>query len=177
LKSNGFLLRGVSERTKSLYNPLVERDSVSLSAARGCVAPVGTDGFTCPSGLCSSGNLLIGIVQNNGVIASIRPALQVDDDFVRKAHDASNSPPETRFRFAGPCVSTSCEQWAQGRCTVGDAVAQELPGGDSHLRACVIRSTCRWWAQNGPAACHSCSGIVHTPHPGQPDETAGGSPV
>lgn len=116
---------------------------------------------TCPSGLCAAGNLLIGIVQGNGVVAPVTPALEVDDSFVQRAIGSSVHPPEARFRFAGHCVTTSCEQWTGTRCAVGDKAVRLQPSRQA-LAPCSIRATCRWWKQNGSAACAACSLMVHT---------------
>jgi hypothetical protein len=119
--------------------------------------------WTCPSSKCASGNLLIGIVRSDGTVAAISPTLEVDDEFVCQARDASHRAPETRFRFAGPCVTTSCQQWTGSRCAIGDLVAGASQPNSEPLQPCSIRSTCRWWSQNGRAACRSCSLVVHTP--------------
>ena len=65
------------------------------------------------------------------------------------------------MRFAGPCVTDRCQHWGGGRCGVGDLIASAATG-DAQPPPCPIRATCRWWAQNGVAACHVCPMIVHT---------------
>lgn len=122
-----------------------------------------TESLTCPSSDGAIGNLLIGIVCSDGTVAATRPPLGIDDDFVKKASVSSDQPPETRFRFAGPCVTTACQQWAGTRCAIGDLVANASTTTAGHLPPCDIRPTCRWWSQNGPAACRSCALVVHTP--------------
>jgi hypothetical protein len=127
-------------------------------------APAGADtaaAQTCPSSHCAPGNLLIGIVAGDGSIVPVRPPLPVDETFVDEAQQASGRPPEARFRFAGRCVTSLCRQWTGSRCVVGDVVAASDPGPQS-LQPCAIRPTCRWWAQNGPAACRGCTLVVHT---------------
>ena len=120
--------------------------------------------LTCPSHICASGNLLIGIVNSDGNVVPLRNPLEVDDDFVRRASAASHQSPESRFRFAGPCVTTSCKQWTGSRCAIGDVVAAAWQEDSGALQPCSIRATCRWWAQNGPSACSSCLLVVRTPH-------------
>jgi hypothetical protein len=126
-------------------------------------APAGDDTteLTCPSSHCAPGNLLIGIVAGDGSIVPIRPPLAVDDTFVDDARQASQRPAEARFRFAGRCVTSSCQQWTGSRCGIGDIVAASRPEPEP-LRPCVIRPTCRWWAQNGPDACRGCALVAHT---------------
>lgn len=118
--------------------------------------------FTCPSGNCSSGNLLIGIVQRDGSVLGVHPPLEVDEVFVARAEASSTHAPETRFRFAGACVTTACKQWTGHRCAISDAATTKAPALD-RLQPCAVRPTCRWWAQNGSAVCASCPLVVHTP--------------
>jgi hypothetical protein len=54
--------------------------------------------LTCPSGTCSPGHLLIGIVGSDGTSVGVRPPLQVDDQFVATATAASGRAP----RSSGP---------------------------------------------------------------------------
>jgi hypothetical protein len=131
---------------------------IATRARSGSVHPAA---LTCPSSDCSTGNLLIGVVQRDGTVSRVQPPLEVDDHFVRRAEESSQHPPEARFRFAGPCVTTSCQQWTGSRCAVGDLVANATPDVEA-LQPCAIRATCRWWSQNGPRACTSCSLVAHS---------------
>ncbi|MFG2111274.1 hypothetical protein ACGFRB_01295 [Streptomyces sp. NPDC048718] len=130
-------------------------------------------GATCPSSSCTAGHLLLGIVRPDGTVAALHPPLPVSAAFAERAAAPGARPPEARFRFAGPCAESACRQWAEGRCSVGDEVAQRgraeraesAAQGDAEAPApppCAIRSTCRWWAQGGADACRICPGVVHT---------------
>lgn len=134
--------------------------------------PAGADTaeLTCPSSHCAPGNLLIGIVAGDRSIVPVRAPLAVDETFVEQAHEASERPPEARFRFAGRCVTSACRQWSGSRCGIGDIVAAADPGSQP-LQPCAIRPTCRWWAQNGPAACRGCTLVVHTAGDGHQSPT------
>jgi hypothetical protein len=118
--------------------------------------------LTCPSSTCSPGHLLIGIVRSDGTTVGVRPPLAIDDHFVATANAAGSRPPEARFRFAGPCVTSRCRHWADQRCSLGDLVASGAPTDDAPPPPCAIRPTCRWWAQSGVAACRVCPMVVHT---------------
>lgn len=119
----------------------------------------------CPSSTCEPGHLLLGIVRPDGTLSHISPPIEVDVSFVEKASAKGQRLPESRFRFAGPCVESSCCHWLGERCSVGDEVASaaERPDGSYKLNPCHIRPTCRWWAQNGGAACQICPLIVRSP--------------
>lgn len=134
--------------------------------------PHGEGALTCPSRDCASGNLLIGVVRADGTVARMHPPTEIDDRFVDRACHASSRPAEARFRFSGPCVTGACENWTGTRCGVSDAITAAVSPECLPLQPlprCEIRPTCRWWSQNGTAACRMCSLIVHTP----PDHARG----
>jgi hypothetical protein len=113
----------------------------------------------CPSARCTSGAILLGIVMPDGRVAFPQERLVIDETFVETAHQGR--PPEQRFRFSSPCVESGCCQWTGSRCGIIDEVLEvHAPTHDKALPACSIRSTCRWFAQAGPAACRVCPDIV-----------------
>lgn len=64
------------------------------------------------------------------------------------------------FRFAAPCEQAGCANWSGAHCRVAERLVQILPVSSPDLPACVIRLRCRWFAQEGAAACMRCSQIV-----------------
>jgi hypothetical protein len=129
---------------------------------------------TCPSSTGTAGNLLIGIVRPDGTVAPVRPALEVDAEFVERAGAAGRAP-EERMRFAGPCAGSGCRQWLDERCGLVERLTSDAstdsPTGDP--LPCPIRPTCRWWAQRGPAACRVCPTIVRGATPRETTVTLG----
>ena len=120
----------------------------------------------CPSACCEEGAILLGVVGAAGVIGYVTPQMTVDADFCRKARRGRM--PETRFRFAQPCIKSQCIQWTGDRCGLIDQVL-ESPEGVSRtgsspepLPKCVIRPSCRWFAQAGTQACAVCPLIIHS---------------
>ena len=111
----------------------------------------------CPSAPGEPGALLLGLVGRDGRIGYLRPALEIDEDFVAKA--LAGRAPEKRFRFAQPCRESGCRHWSEGRCGVADAAARS-DEDDGSLPACAIRPRCRWFAQAGASACRSCPTVV-----------------
>lgn len=113
----------------------------------------------CPSASCEPGALLLGVIGGDGRVGYVRPALEIDEDFVAKA--LAGRAPEKRFRFAQPCSESDCGYWSDGRCGVADAAAgSDVGNDDGSLPACAIRPRCRWFAQSGAAACRGCPVIV-----------------
>jgi len=117
----------------------------------------------CPSAKCGEGALLIGIIGPDGNAGFLRPALTVDSTFVETARQGQD--PEHRFRFAAPCLETSCAQWTGTRCGVIDKATFGQPPATGSLPACAVRSRCRWHAQSGLAACETCASIFRFTHP------------
>ena len=68
--------------------------------------------------------------------------------------------PTQVFRFAGRCEEGRCAQFANGRCSLGERIAKFLPVVSETLPSCLIRATCRWHAESGPAACLRCPQVT-----------------
>ena len=118
------------------------------------------DGLTCPSARCEPGSSLIAVLAEDGRLAHVTPELPVDEAFVARA--SRHGPPEARMRFASPCVEARCAQWTGTGCgVIADGLAADVPTGDDRrLLRCAIRPRCRWYAQEGGAACRLCPLIV-----------------
>lgn len=125
-------------------------------------ADTGPAGKTCPSTSCREGALLLAVMTQRGSLAYIHPPTPVDAAFV--AREVARGNPDQRFRFAGPCIEDGCPQWAGTRCAIGDMAAKAvdlgMPTSRQHLPACSIRHSCRWYFQQGAAACAACPFIV-----------------
>jgi hypothetical protein len=121
----------------------------------------------CPSFNCIEGASLIGIIGPDGEVNYVNPSPTVDADFVERASQLRR-PAEQRFRFAAPCVKSSCVHWTDARCGVVDLAISvaEQPNEDTAassetLPKCSIRSKCRWFAQRGRSACGVCPSIFN----------------
>jgi hypothetical protein len=117
---------------------------------------------SCPSAPAAPGAGLLGVLGADGRIHNLRTAVRVDAEFLKAASQAG--PVEARMRFSGRCQTSGCAQWTGTRCGVIDRamalvetwktpVAEDLP-------PCTIRGDCRWFSQNGPVACGTCTLIV-----------------
>lgn len=104
--------------------------------------------------------MLLGVRGAEGRIVPLRTAMVVDDGFVEAARAAG--PPEARMRFASPCRTGGCAQWTGERCGVIARVMAHLntPPAPGTLPPCLIRASCRWYAERGGAACGVCDLVV-----------------
>jgi hypothetical protein len=66
-------------------------------------------------------------------------------------------------RLASPCAERCCGHFSDNRCTLASRIVGRLPEVVERLPACALRPSCRWWHQEGPAACHRCPQIVTEP--------------
>jgi hypothetical protein len=119
---------------------------------------------TCPSAPPEPGSVLLGVVVAPGQIVYITPNPPVTQGML-DTFEKGGIAPENRLRFAGRCMEHRCVQWAGSRCGLIDRVVDHFGGGDSTtpLPKCGIRNSCRWFAQQGRAACESCPEIIRKP--------------
>jgi hypothetical protein len=67
------------------------------------------------------------------------------------------------LRLAGPCAEGGCSHFSDHRCTLASRIVARLPAAVDRLPHCGFRPSCRWWHQEGQAACHRCTQIVTEP--------------
>ena len=68
--------------------------------------------------------------------------------------------PTEVFRFAAPCAGHGCRHFDGTHCQLAARTVNILPEAVDVLPACAIRPACRWWLQEGKAACLRCPVIV-----------------
>jgi hypothetical protein len=64
------------------------------------------------------------------------------------------------FRFAATCEQARCCHFDGANCALADRIVKQLPEVVDSLPQCHIRPTCRWFAEQGPAACRRCPQIL-----------------
>ena len=76
--------------------------------------------------------------------------------------------PTEVFRFAAPCAGSGCRHFDGTDCRLAQRIVSMLPTVVDVLPACPLRSNCRWWQQEGKAACLRCPQVVtKTYHPSE----------
>ena len=68
--------------------------------------------------------------------------------------------PTAIYRFAARCEERSCVHFDGTNCQLATRIVQILPAVVDSLPSCRIRPTCRWWVQEGRAACMRCPDIL-----------------
>jgi hypothetical protein len=113
----------------------------------------------CPSAPAQEGAILLGVVQADGSIAYLKDRIEVSPEFLKLARVGRS--PEQRFRFSSPCQESACGQWADGRCSLPERLAEVISEPESNgLPRCSIRAQCKWFDQAGAAACQICPLVV-----------------
>jgi len=73
---------------------------------------------------------------------------------------AAPAMPGEVLRLAARCEEAKCTHFNAGQCRLATRIVQMLPEVTNDLPPCVIRKTCRWFRQEGRAACLRCPQIV-----------------
>ncbi|HEX5543593.1 MAG TPA: hypothetical protein VFX60_18920 [Micromonospora sp.] len=121
-------------------------------------------GRMCPSTPVSNSTVFLGMITPAGRVAYVTPAVPTENVLDTLSADEAGRPLEKGYRFAGPCVTSSCGYWTGDHCGLGAKVAasyrEVTDPADDALPKCAIRRDCRWFAEQGRAACTPCSYIA-----------------
>jgi hypothetical protein len=79
--------------------------------------------------------------------------------------------PTEVFRFGAPCVESKCAHFSDERCGLATTIVEEVPVAVSGMPACSLRKNCRWFSQEGAAACLRCP-VVMTRESGRNETVA-----
>ncbi len=104
--------------------------------------------------------IVLGVVQQEGprpVVEYLNARLPATPDVL--AMSAPLKPTEV-FRLAATCAEHKCPHFDGADCRLATRVATMLPPVVESLPACVIRKECRWYSQEGRAACMRCPQIT-----------------
>jgi len=70
--------------------------------------------------------------------------------------------PTEVFRIAAPCAGKGCQHFDGHDCRLATKLVQLTPPVTKALPACSVRPDCRWWRQEGKAACMVCPSVKTT---------------
>ncbi|MDZ8054655.1 MAG: nitrogen fixation protein [Aulosira sp. ZfuVER01] len=115
----------------------------------------------CPSARPEPKNSVVfGII--SGTIAEPRVAYlkqpqTLTDELIAKASPIT---PAEIFRTASPCATKGCQHFDGQDCRLATRIVEKLPAIAEELPPCPIRRDCRWWQQEGKAACMRCPQVI-----------------
>jgi hypothetical protein len=117
--------------------------------------------LTCPSSQADvAGAVVFGIIGGSPEapeVGYLAQAVGVSDEILALAGPVL---PSEVFRIAGPCAAQACRHFDGQDCSLATKLVQLLPRAVDRLPACTVRSSCRWWAQEGAEACRRCPQVV-----------------
>ena len=90
-------------------------------------------------------------------LAYLDETLPATPEMLRMAEPAL---PTEVFRLAAHCEQERCTHFDGARCRLATRIVEMLPAVSTALPPCVIRAGCRWFRQEGRAACLRCPQIV-----------------
>lgn len=64
--------------------------------------------------------------------------------------------PTRVFRFTAPCATGACAHFDGADCRLATRIVDRLEPAVDELPECPVRPVCRWWSQEGKAACVRC---------------------
>lgn len=68
--------------------------------------------------------------------------------------------PTEVFRLSATCAEHKCPHFDGADCQLATRIVQILPAVVDALPPCTIRKDCRWYSQEGGAACRRCPEVT-----------------
>lgn len=114
----------------------------------------------CPSARPDSNSKVFGVISGTVEeprVAYLKQPLPLTDRL--KAVSGEITPTEV-FRTASTCATHKCQHFDGEDCRLAMRIVEQLPAVAEELPPCSIRRNCRWWQQEGKAACLRCPQVV-----------------
>jgi hypothetical protein len=115
----------------------------------------------CPSAQPGMGNCnVLGVIQHDGprpMLLYLQAPVPATPDVLAMA--APLKPTEV-FRLSATCAEHQCPHFDGADCQLATRIVEGLPPVVDTLPPCVIRKECRWFSQEGGAACMRCPEIT-----------------
>ena len=115
----------------------------------------------CPSAQPGMDNCnVLGVVQRDGpkpLLLYLHSPVPATDAVL--AMTAPLKPTEV-YRLSATCAEHKCPHFDGADCQLATRVVKGLPPAVDTLPPCIIRKDCRWFSQEGGAACLRCPEIT-----------------
>jgi hypothetical protein len=106
------------------------------------------------------GSIVFGVVSGTVEeprVAYLKQPQSVTDELIARASPVT---PTEVFRTAAACAESGCQHFDGKDCRLAMRIIEKLPAVVEELPPCSIRASCRWWQQEGKAACMRCPQVV-----------------
>ena len=124
---------------------------------------------SCPSARPEmQGAVVFGVLQpslTEPQVAYLKQVVPVTNGLLASTGAAN---PAEVLRFASACQESRCQHFDGTDCRLATRLVQILPAVVDALPRCAIRTTCRWFLQEGRQACLRCPQVaseIHFPSP------------
>jgi hypothetical protein len=112
----------------------------------------------CPSAQPDMQNCrVLGVVQPGSAMVYLNEILPATGAVLAMA--APRKPTEI-FRLAATCEESKCSHFDGKDCRLATRIVQRMPEVVDILPPCLIRRECRWYSQEGGAACKRCPQVT-----------------
>lgn len=115
----------------------------------------------CPSSRPElPGSVVFGVISgtvDQPRVAYLKNPQPVTEELIALAEPVT---PAEVFRTASACATHQCQHFDGSNCRLAQRVVQQLPIAETQLPPCAIRKDCRWFQQEGKAACMRCPQII-----------------
>src|ERR1700686_1248751 len=103
---------------------------------------------------------ILGAVQRDGPPPMLQYLSQPVPATAEVLSMAAPLKPTEVFRLAATCAEHRCPHFDGSDCQLATRIVQILPAAVDTLPPCIIRQECRWFSQEGRAACYRCPEIT-----------------
>jgi len=103
---------------------------------------------------------VLGVVQRDGpkpMLQYLNEPLPANPDVLALARPLK---PTEVFRLAATCAEHRCPHFDGTDCRLACRIVRMLPPVVDALPPCTIRKECRWFSQEGAAACKRCPEVT-----------------
>jgi hypothetical protein len=122
-------------------------------------------GPLCPSAQPDTpGSVVFGVITGSPErrrVGYLTEKQAVTEELLKLAQPAR---PQQVFRFAAHCAGSGCMHFDGANCRLASRVTSRMEPVVNALPPCRIRQTCRWFRQEGKAACLRCPQVVTETH-------------
>jgi hypothetical protein len=106
---------------------------------------------------------VIGGSEGSPRVSYLRESPALDEKLVRRLGVVQ---PTQVFRFAARCEEARCAHFDGQHCTLAQRIVETLDPVVDALPSCLVRASCRWYAEQGAQACFRCPQVVTVIPPG-----------
>jgi hypothetical protein len=115
----------------------------------------------CPSARPEPGeSLVFGVIGGTVTeprVAYLKQPQTMTEELIAKVSPAT---PAEVFRTASTCATNNCQHFDGKDCGLATRIVAQFPIALEELPPCSIRRDCRWWQQEGKAACMRCPQVI-----------------